>query len=119
MAPAWRSSATSDTPWQVSACPWESASTVSRGNAASVAASSGIETVVALAREGVKRLVLVAPGFAADCLETLDELGHELREVFLRAGGEEFACIPCLNDSPAGIGLLAALARRELSGWTH
>lgn len=77
------------------------------------------ETVVALAREGVKRLVLVAPGFAADCLETLDELGHELREVFLRAGGEEFACIPCLNDSPAGIGLLAALARRELSGWTH
>ncbi len=77
------------------------------------------ETAAALAKEGVKRLVLVAPGFAADCLETLDELAREIREVFIEAGGEKFACVPCLNDSPAGVRLLAALARRELAGWTQ
>jgi len=75
------------------------------------------ETVVALAKQGVKRLAIVAPGFSADCLETIEELGVEIRDLFLEAGGEKFARIPCLNDSEAGMQLLAALARRELAGW--
>jgi protoporphyrin/coproporphyrin ferrochelatase len=75
------------------------------------------DTTVELARQGVKRLAIVAPGFAADCLETLDELGREIRDDFLSAGGEKFVCIPCLNDSAAGMRLIETLARRELSGW--
>jgi ferrochelatase len=70
-----------------------------------------------LAKEGVKRLAIVAPGFAADCLETIEELGLEIRDVFLDAGGEKFARIPCLNDGAPGLRLLETLARRELSGW--
>jgi ferrochelatase len=74
-------------------------------------------TVEALARRGVKRLAIVAPGFAADCLETLEELDGENREIFQHHGGERFAYIPCLNDGPEGIGLLGAVVRRELAGW--
>jgi ferrochelatase len=76
------------------------------------------ETLRLLAGRGVKRVALVAPGFAADCIETLEELDIEGRRTFLAAGGERFAYIPCLNDSPAGIAAIAALARRELAGWT-
>jgi protoporphyrin/coproporphyrin ferrochelatase len=75
------------------------------------------EKVRALASEGVKRLAIVAPGFSADCLETIEELGVEIRDEFLAAGGEKFAPLPCLNDSEAGMRLVAALARRELAGW--
>jgi len=75
------------------------------------------ETVIELAHSGVKRLALFAPGFAADCLETLEELGVEIRDDFLAAGGERFARLSCLNDGAAGMRLLATLARRELSGW--
>ncbi len=74
-------------------------------------------SVAALARQGVKRIAVVAPGFLSDCIETLEELGQQLRETFLHAGGEAFCLVPCLNDSPAGVDLLAALARQELSGW--
>lgn len=70
-----------------------------------------------LARSGVKRIVLLTPGFVADCLETLEEIGIELRHAFLAAGGEKFARLDCLNDSEAGIGALEAVLRRELSGW--
>ena len=52
-----------------------------------------------LAKSGVKRLAMVAPGFSADCLETLEELDVENREIFLHNGGEHFAYLPCLNDS--------------------
>lgn len=76
-----------------------------------------IDTVEQLARDGIKRLALVAPGFSADCLETLEELDGENREVFLHAGGEKFAYLPALNDSEEGMAVIEAVVRRELSGW--
>jgi ferrochelatase len=66
---------------------------------------------------GVKRLAVAAPGFSADCLETLEELGIRGRDSFLAAGGEAFALLECLNDSAEGMGALDALVRRELAGW--
>lgn len=75
------------------------------------------ETVAALARSGVRRLAMVAPGFAADCLETLEELDVENREIFMRNGGEAFAYLPALNDSPEGLQVIEHIARRELMGW--
>jgi ferrochelatase len=75
------------------------------------------KTVEALAQRGVKRLAIIAPGFVADCLETLEELDVENREIFVRHGGERFAYIPCLNDGPEGIDLLRRVVERELSGW--
>ncbi|MEO1281508.1 MAG: ferrochelatase [Pseudomonadota bacterium] len=75
------------------------------------------ETVERLAKEGVKKLALVAPGFSADCLETLEELDGENREIFEENGGEKFAYLPALNDSPEGIDVIEHLVRRELMGW--
>ncbi|MGD0532689.1 MAG: ferrochelatase [Methyloceanibacter sp.] len=75
------------------------------------------KTVEALARDGVKRLAIVTPGFAADCLETLEEIGGENKEIFLEHGGEQFSFIPCLNDSTGGICVLVHLIERELKGW--
>ncbi|TBW40753.1 ferrochelatase [Siculibacillus lacustris] len=75
------------------------------------------ETIVALARSGVRRLMVIAPGFVADCLETLEELGHENRAAFLAAGGEDFQLVPCFNDSPRGLDVLEAVVTRELAGW--
>ena len=77
------------------------------------------DTVRELAQSGVKRLAVVTPGFAADCLETLEEIGIENAGYFLRAGGERFAAIPCLNDSAEGIAVIETLARRELKGWSE
>lgn len=74
-------------------------------------------TVERLAREGVKKLVLVAPGFSADCLETLEELDGENRHIFEDNGGEKFAYLPALNDSPEGIDVIQGIVRRELMGW--
>jgi protoporphyrin/coproporphyrin ferrochelatase len=74
-------------------------------------------TVESLARTGTKRLVLVAPGFSADCLETLEELDGENRHIFEDNGGEKFAYLPALNDSAEGIDVIEAIARRELMGW--
>jgi len=74
-------------------------------------------TVGELARAGVRRLAVIAPGFSADCLETLEEIGVEIRDEFLKAGGEKFARLPCLNDSDESLAMLEALARRELAGW--
>jgi ferrochelatase len=76
-----------------------------------------IDTVARLARSGTKRLVMVAPGFSADCLETLEELDMENRAAFLSNGGEQFAYVPCLNDSDAGVRVIADVVRRELMGW--
>ena len=67
--------------------------------------------------EGVKRIAVAAPGFSADCVETLEELGIRGRETFLGTGGEQFALLECLNDSPEGMHMLEALIRRELEGW--
>jgi protoporphyrin/coproporphyrin ferrochelatase len=76
-----------------------------------------IDTVQQLAKSGTKRLLVVAPGFSADCLETLEELDMENRHAFLSNGGERFAYVPCLNDSDAGVGVIASVVRRELMGW--
>jgi len=75
------------------------------------------KTVEALAQQGVKKIALVAPGFSADCLETLEELDVENREIFLHNGGERFAYLPALNDSPESVRMLDTLIRRELMGW--
>ena len=74
-------------------------------------------TLAAYPAQGVKRIAIAAPGFSADCLETLEELGIRGRETFLAAGGEKFARLDCLNDSPEGMHMLEALIRRELAGW--
>jgi ferrochelatase len=67
--------------------------------------------------EGVKRIAVATPGFSADCLETLEELGIRGRHTFKHAGGEEFALLDCLNDSPESIAMLERLIERELAGW--
>ena len=69
------------------------------------------------AGEGTRRLAVAAPGFAADCLETLEELAIRGREQFLSAGGEQFATLACLNAGEAGMDMLEGLVRRELAGW--
>jgi ferrochelatase len=76
-----------------------------------------INTVKALAKKGVKNLVVMTPGFSADCLETLEEIAMENAHVFKRYGGENFVAIPCLNDSEAGMLMIWQLAMRELKGW--
>ena len=69
--------------------------------------------------KGVKKVAIVAPGFSADCLETLEELAIRGREQFLAAGGTHFAYLPCLNASPGGIEMLRVLLARELEGWVR
>jgi ferrochelatase len=76
-----------------------------------------IATVKALAKKGVKNLVVMMPGFSADCLETLEEIAVENAHVFKRYGGENFAAIPCPNDGQAGMLMIWQLAMRELKGW--
>jgi len=75
-------------------------------------------TLAALPGKGVERVAVVAPGFAADCLETLEELAIRGREAFLAAGGTDFAYLPCLNASPVGITMLRMILSRELAGWS-
>ncbi|MEN5082152.1 ferrochelatase [Bosea sp. TWI1241] len=75
------------------------------------------ETVKALAESGTKSMAIVAPGFSADCLETLEELDGENREIFMHHGGENFAYLPCLNDSEEGVRVIESVVRRELMGW--
>jgi ferrochelatase len=75
------------------------------------------ETVKALPARGHKNLAVITPGFAADCLETLEEIAGQNAEYFRHAGGENFAAIPCLNDSDAGMAVIEAVVLRELQGW--
>ena len=75
------------------------------------------EELERLAREGKKRVAIFAPGFSADCLETLEELSIRGRESFTAAGGTDFAYLPCLNDSAPGLDMLRELLTRELAGW--
>jgi ferrochelatase len=74
-------------------------------------------TVKELAARGVKNLVVITPGFSADCLETLEEIAGENAEYFHHAGGENFAAVPCLNDSEPGMRVIEAVVLRELQGW--
>jgi ferrochelatase len=74
-------------------------------------------TVKSLAQRGVANLAVVMPGFSADCLETLEEIAIENAEIFRRNGGKNFAAIPCLNDSDAGMAVIRHVALRELKGW--
>ena len=69
------------------------------------------------ARHGTKALAVAAPGFSADCLETLEELAIRGRDTFVAAGGERFAALACLNAGETGMAMLEALVRRELAGW--
>jgi ferrochelatase len=75
------------------------------------------KTVAKLAKDGVKRLAVITPGFSADCLETLEEIAQENAEIFKHNGGEAFTAIPCLNDSEPGMDVIRQLVLRELQGW--
>ena len=74
-------------------------------------------TLMAEGDKGTKRLVVAAPGFAADCVETLEELALEGRDEFIEHGGEDYAVLECLNTSDDGLAMIDAMLRRELSGW--
>jgi ferrochelatase len=74
-------------------------------------------TLAAYPRQGVRRIAVATPGFSADCIETLEELGIRGRQTFKEAGGEEFALLDCLNDSSESIAMLERLIERELAGW--
>jgi ferrochelatase len=75
------------------------------------------KTVERLAKEGVKRVAIINPGFVSDCLETLEEIAVQAEENFHHNGGEKFTHIPCLNDSEDGMRVLESVVRRELMGW--
>jgi len=76
-----------------------------------------METLRKLARDGVKNVAVVTPGFSADCLETLEEIAMENAHAFKKKGGKNFAFIPCLNDSERGMSVIWDIATRELKGW--
>ena len=75
------------------------------------------QTLQKLAKQGIRRVAVITPGFSADCLETLEEIAQENAELFKHAGGEQFAAIPCLNDSEPGMDMIRQLVLRELQGW--
>ena len=75
------------------------------------------KTVEALAQRGVKNLAIITPGFSSDCLETLEEIAMENAGIFKEHGGENFAAIPCLNDSAEGMAVIGDVVARELEGW--
>jgi ferrochelatase len=76
-------------------------------------------TLAAMPAQGVRKVALLAPGFSADCLETLEELAIRGRETFVEAGGTHFAYLPCLNDSTVGLEMLRSIIGRELEGWAR
>ena len=75
------------------------------------------ETLAALPGEGVHNVQVICPGFSVDCLETLEEIAMENRDVFIEAGGKHYSYIPCLNDEAAHVDMLAGLVGRHLQGW--
>lgn len=76
-----------------------------------------VEHVAELAKAGKKHIAVIAPGFSADCVETLEEINEEIKEAFEEAGGERFDYIPCLNDDDAHIDMMEAILKVELTGW--
>lgn len=77
------------------------------------------ETLKSLPAEGIKSIQVICPGFSADCLETLEEIGVENRDYFLEAGGTEYGYIPCLNSDTEHVAALAQLLEEELAGWVE
>ncbi|MCG7585863.1 ferrochelatase [Photobacterium sp. OFAV2-7] len=75
------------------------------------------QTISELATKGIKRLDVMCPAFSVDCLETLEEIAEQCKETFIEAGGKEFNLIPCLNDNPAHIAMMAQLVRQNTQGW--
>jgi ferrochelatase len=76
-------------------------------------------TLEQMPARGIKKVAIFAPGFSADCLETLEELAIRARETFIEAGGTDFAYLPCLNDGEPGMAMLRSLLARELEGWVQ
>jgi len=76
-------------------------------------------TLEAMPGEGIRKVAIFAPGFSADCLETLEELAIRGRESFIESGGTHFAYLPCLNDSDLGLEMLRSIIGRELEGWVR
>lgn len=76
-----------------------------------------VEHVAELARQGHREIAIISPAFAADCIETLEEIKGEIRESFEHAGGKGFTYIPCLNDDPAHIAVMMNVIRENISGW--
>ncbi|MGR3377512.1 ferrochelatase [Salipiger abyssi] len=76
-----------------------------------------VEHVAELAKQGKKKIAVIAPAFSADCIETLEEINEEIRESFEHAGGEQFTYIPCLNDDPAHIDVLSTVIEENMGGW--
>jgi ferrochelatase len=74
-------------------------------------------TIKSLAENGTKHLAVITPGFSSDCLETLEEIAMENADIFKQAGGEQFAHIPCLNDSDLGMSVIRDVVSLELMGW--
>ena len=77
------------------------------------------ETLAELPGDGIKSIQVLCPGFPSDCLETIEEMGEENRDVFLNAGGEKYGFIPCLNSSPDHIAALTQLIDEQLAGWVE
>ena len=75
------------------------------------------KTIEGLAKDGVENIHVISPAFSSDCLETIEELNEENREIFMENGGKEFGYIPCLNDREDHINLLTSLLENELHGW--
>ncbi|MFV0301753.1 MAG: ferrochelatase [Paracoccus sp. (in: a-proteobacteria)] len=78
-----------------------------------------VEHVAELARQGVDDIAVISPAFAADCIETLEEINGEIREAWLHAGGKDFTYIPCLNDDPAHIEVMMNVIRENIGGWVQ
>ena len=77
------------------------------------------ETIIGLAKKGQKNIAVIAPGFISDCLETLEEINVEARELFIENGGESFEYIPCLNDNEYSIKFLEYIIKQNLLGWNY
>jgi len=75
------------------------------------------DTLTALAKRGLRKLTIVSPSFAVDCLETLEEVAMEYRDAFLKLGGERLTLVPALNDDDRHAAVLLSIAQRQLSGW--
>lgn len=75
------------------------------------------ETLIKLAKDGIKTVAVMCPGFTADCLETIDEIGTEAREAFEHAGGESLELLPCINDHPVWMAGMASIIKEELAPW--
>ena len=75
------------------------------------------DTIIAAARDGIKNIAVITPGFVSDCIETLEEIDIAARASFIEAGGEKFSAIACLNDAPEMVRLLQSITRRETAGW--